>query len=40
MLLEAKFQELTLAETWNLKKEGKYFFIKNLKTLIAFTVGP
>lgn len=33
------FQELSETDNWSLKKGGRYYFTRNLTTLIAFTVG-
>jgi Aspartyl aminopeptidase len=39
IFLNFGFIELREEESWNLKKSGKYFFIKNQSALIAFVVG-
>lgn len=39
-LLKSGFSELSETENWKLQKGGKYFFTRNLTTLIAFTIGP
>jgi len=37
--LNAGYKELSLGDSWNLEKMGKYFFTKNSTTIIAFTIG-
>ncbi|WP_373844531.1 M18 family aminopeptidase [Clostridium sp.] len=39
LLKESGFIEIKEDNSWNLKKEGKYFITKNDSALIAFTVG-
>lgn len=39
MLEEAGFTEISLEETWNLYKGGKYYFTTSGTALIAFSIG-
>ncbi|KZL93312.1 M18 family aminopeptidase [Clostridium magnum] len=39
MLLNCGFIELREEDSWNLKKSGKYFVVKNQSAMIAFVVG-
>lgn len=39
LLRENDFQELKETESWSLKKDGRYFVVKNSSAVIAFTVG-
>ena len=39
MLKEARYEELRECESWNLKKGGMYFTIRNGSSLIAFHIG-
>lgn len=39
ILLSYGFMEVREEDSWNLKKSGKYFFVKNQSALIAFVVG-
>lgn len=39
ILASEGFKELTEDEKWDIKKGGKYYFIKNDSAIIAFTVG-
>lgn len=39
ILLENGFKELNEEDSWNLKKEGKYFYTKNMSGFIAFKIG-
>ncbi|CAD8200829.1 unnamed protein product [Paramecium pentaurelia] len=38
-LTKSGFTELNETENWKLEKGGKYFFTRNLTTIVAFTVG-
>ncbi|KAM3129640.1 hypothetical protein pb186bvf_018251 [Paramecium bursaria] len=39
-LLNSGFQELNENDNWKLQKGGKYYFTRNLTTIVAFVVGP
>lgn len=39
ILLNSGFEEIREEDKWNLKKEGKYFFVKYNSALVAFVVG-
>lgn len=39
LLRENGFQEVRETESWSLKKDGRYFVVKNGSAVIAFTVG-
>ena len=38
-LLKNGFKEIKEEDTWDLKKEGKYFYTKNMSGFIAFKIG-
>ena len=38
-LLAAGFEKLSEREQWALRPGGRYFFTRNLSTLVAFAVG-
>ena len=38
-LLAAGFEKLSEREQWKLQPGGRYFFTRNLSTLVAFAVG-
>lgn len=38
-LLAAGFQHISERDTWNVKAGGRYFFTRNMSTIVAFAVG-
>lgn len=38
-LLKKGYKELVETDNWNLEKSGKYFFTRNLSTIVAFDIG-
>lgn len=38
-LVEAGFEKLSERAGWHLRPGGRYFFTRNLSTLVAFAVG-
>lgn len=39
LLRKAGYQRLSETSQWHLKPGGRYFFTRNLSTLVAFAVG-
>jgi len=39
ILLQNGFEEIFEADSWKLTDCGKYFFVRNGTTLVAFTIG-
>jgi aspartyl aminopeptidase len=39
MLVNAGFTGISEADSWNIRKGGKYYFTRNHTSIIAFTVG-